>query len=289
MITRFIDFEGIHGSGKSASAWYLYRNLIDNGTNSKVFFEVDMTDPSENPCDFRFMTIMTEEQFNTLKENFKTEKSELEKRVRKIGDYILLYYPSFCDCNELLSELKKYQAYDGRFDYYQFKSLMLERFKHFVYEALQNDTVYVFESVIFQHIINELLRFTESTTDMIADLIKEITVILQPLNPVLFHLRADNLADQISKVSAERLSDNYDLYPDWIDWMVDYVKNSAYGKSNHVKGRGDLMQYFVKRGKIEEQAYDALEIQKHIVHVDRMDKDSQNQTVYKIVRDILSI
>lgn len=284
MKTRFIDFEGIHGSGKSASAWYLYKSLSDDGTASKVFFEADMDNAKENPCDFNFMAVLTEDQFKVLKEGFAAWENELIKKARRIGSDFMLYSPDFCACNQLLSELKKFEVYNGRFNYYKFKRLMVERFRQFVSEALQNDTIYVFESVIFQQIINELLRFTESTADMIMDLIKEITVVLQPLNPMLFHLRPDNLIEQINRVAAERLSDNYDLYPDWIDWMVEYVKDSPYGKVNHVEGRSGLMQYFAKREAIENQVYDVLEVQKQIVYVDRLDKTVQNQMIFETVR-----
>lgn len=40
MNTRLINFEGIHGSGKSACAWNLYNNLKKNDITAEVFLNI---------------------------------------------------------------------------------------------------------------------------------------------------------------------------------------------------------------------------------------------------------
>lgn len=103
------------------------------------------------------------------------------------------------------------------------------------------------------------------------------------VNPIIFHLYTDDIKDIIDKIASERLSDNYDLYPDWIDFMIEYVKNSDYGLHNNVCDRNGLLEYFYKRANIEKQAFNTLDIQKYIVDIKKVSRDSLNAMVYDIV------
>lgn len=283
MITKFIDFEGINGCGKSTTAWFLNDNLKNNGFNSKSFIEADLDNPYENPCDFTFMSVLTEEELNELKNEFPAQIQMITAFSKKIYDYYMLYYPQFNEYIDLENKLMKYQVYEGRFNYSDFKILMKKRIKDFVEEAVQSDVVYIFESVLFQKIINELLRFTNSNPKMISEFIFEMVDILKPLNPIIFHLRTEDIKGNIDKIAVERLSDNYDLYPDWIDFMIEYVKNSDYGMQNNVCDKNGLLEYFYQRANIEKQAFNILNIQKHIVPIQEIDKSTLNTSIYDII------
>lgn len=283
MITKFIDFEGINGCGKSTTAWFLNDNLKNNGFNSKSFIEADLDNPYENPCDFTFMSVLTEEELNELKNEFPAQIQMITAFSKKIYDYYMLYYPQFNEYIDLENKLMKYQVYEGRFNYSDFKILMKKRIKDFVEEAVQSDVVYIFESVLFQKIINELLRFTNSNPKMISEFIFEMVDILKPLNPIIFHLRTEDIKGNIDKIAGERLSDNYDLYPDWIDFMIEYVKNSDYGMQNNVCDKNGLLEYFYQRANIEKQAFNILNIQKHIVPIQEIDKSTLNTSIYDII------
>lgn len=283
MITKFIDFEGIHGCGKSTTAWILNDNLKNSGLNSQFFIEADLDNPYENPCDFTFMSVLTEEELNELKNEFPAQIQMITAFSKKIYDYYMLYYPQFNDYLDLKNKLMGYQVYEGRFNYSDFKILMKKRITDFVEEAVQSDVVYIFESVLFQKIINELLRFTNSNPKMISEFIFEMVDILKPLNPIIFHLRTEDIKGNIDKIAGERLSDNYDLYPDWIDFMIEYVKNSDYGMHNNVCDKNGLLEYFYQRANIEKQAFNILNIQKHIVAIQEVDKSTLNTNVYDII------
>lgn len=283
MITKFIDFEGIHGCGKSTTAWILNDNLKNSGLNSRFFIEADLDNPYENPCDFTFMSVLTEEELNELKNEFPAQIQMITTFSKKIYDYYMLYYPQFNDYLDLKNKLMGYQVYEGRFNYSDFKILMKKRITDFVEEAVQSDVVYIFESVLFQKIINELLRFTNSNPKMISEFIFEMVDILKPLSPIIFHLRTEDIKGNIDKIAGERLSDNYDLYPDWIDFMIEYVKNSDYGMHNNVCDKNGLLEYFYQRANIEKQAFNILNIQKHIVAIQEVDKSTLNTNVYDII------
>jgi len=184
---------------------------------------------------------------------------------------------------ELFKELQAFKAYEGRLDAHDFMHLIKNRIQHFVDTALENEKTYIFESVIFQQILNELVLFSDYTPDDMVASILEIEKILKPLNPIIFYLKPDDLKAQIDKVAQERLSDSYELYPDWIDWMVEYVKNSTYGQRNFVKNREDLMAYFTYRKEIEELAYKLLTINKREIIVGHIDYEDENQYIFNEV------
>lgn len=208
----------------------------------------------------------------------------IERLTERLDEYYLIYYPDISNDNgDLIDKFKNYRAYDGRLDSKVFIRIMLKRFESFVQKALHDDFIYIFESVLFQHIINELLRFSDFSEETILESIYEMTSILKPLNPKLFHLRTNSLRSTIDTIATERLSDNYDLYPDWIDWMVEYVKNSKYGEENNVQTREDLMVYFYKRAKIEEKVFSLLNIKKYSINIDDISREELNSVVYKTV------
>lgn len=283
MKTRFIDFEGIHGSGKSACAWNLYNNLNEQGKDAHVYFEYDLDNAQENPCDLKFLAVLKKSELDFISEKFKDHRERIMSSIKQYGEYYCIFFAAFKDVPELFDELREYEAYEGRLDADDFIQLVKDRIQHFVNIALDNEGIYVFESVIFQHILNELVRFSDCTSDYIVDSILEIEKILRPLNPMIFYLKPYDLKAQIDKVASERLSDNYELYPDWIDWMVEYVKKSKYGERNLVKNREDLMKYFMYRKEIEESAFKSLTINKQEIMVGHIDYEAENQFIYKEV------
>lgn len=94
-------------------------------------------------------------------------------------------------------------------------------------------------------------------------------------------LYPDDLKTQIDKTALERVSDNYELYPDWIDWMVDYVQNSEYGRIHNITNRDGLMTYFEERASLEEKYFKRLLSNKEKVLVSRMNYDETNEYIYK--------
>lgn len=281
MNNRFIDFEGIHGSGKSACAWNLYNNIQKNNIEAMVFFEYDMDSIIENPCDIRMTAVMTAEEFNDIIRMHPLYSKVLGDNVKIYNSWYCIFLPKVKEYIEIYDALKDYLADNGNLETERFMQALKSRMSAFVEHALTTNQVYVFENVIFQQILNELMRKMDCDEQQMIHYILEVEQILLPLNPMLFYLYPDDLRVQINKVASERVSDNYELYPDWIDWMVEYIKNSQYGKIHNVSNKDDLLVYFQERASIEEKCYEKLNMMKDKVCIDLMSYDDENEYIYK--------
>ncbi len=65
MKTRFINMEGIHGSGKSTYAWKLFQH-VNEAHHTEVHFEYCGDSIIENPCDIRMTAVMEANEFLDL-------------------------------------------------------------------------------------------------------------------------------------------------------------------------------------------------------------------------------
>ncbi len=228
MKNRFIDFEGIHGSGKSACAWNLHNNLNKDNVEATVFFEYHMDSMIENPCDIRKTAVMTAEEFENIIREHSLYREVLRNKVKIYNDWHFIFLPDVKGCSEIHSVLEHFLADNGNLETERFMQALKSRMTAFVEHALTTNEVYVYENVIFQQILNELMRKMDCDEQGMINYILEIEQILMPLNPMIFYLYPKDLKEQINKVALERVSDNYELYPDWIDWMVEYLQNSEY-------------------------------------------------------------
>lgn len=66
-------------------------------------------------------------------------------------------------------------------------------------------------------------------------------------------------------MAKERVSDNKEMHPDWIDMIIEYFQTSNYGKNNNIDGFDGVVRYFEKRQEIELKVIDDLSLDKCII------------------------
>jgi hypothetical protein len=210
-------------------------------------------------------------------------KLQLLEKVCMYGAYNCIFIPEFKQDENTVSLLRSYIADDGNISKLRFVESLKGKVKAFVENALTNDKIYIFENVIFQQIFNGFMRSLSCTTEEMVQYVNEILEILSPLNPTIFYLNPIDLKAQIEKIATERISDNYDLYPDWIDWMVEYLKKSKYGILRNVQTRDDLMIYFQERIALERKCFEQLKMdKKYLLMIDGMNYDTNETMIYKL-------
>ncbi len=104
---------------------------------------------------------------------------------------------------------------------------MLEKWRRFVSNA-DSDTTYVFNCVLLQNPMCETMMrfgFDESTS---FGYISEIAEIIAPMQPLVIYLRNDDIAECVRTAVTER--------DGWLEAVVDYHVNGAYGRSIGASG-----------------------------------------------------
>ena len=104
---------------------------------------------------------------------------------------------------------------------------MLDKWRRFVREA-ESDKIYVFNCVLLQNPMCETMMrfgFDEQTSQ---NYIEEIASIIRPMNPLAVYLKNDDIEESIGCVSKQR--------PGWLEAVIDYHVNGAYGKSIGANG-----------------------------------------------------
>jgi adenylate kinase family enzyme len=264
MINRLILIEGIPGSGKSTISKKIRDYLINKGLDVDLYNEGDL-----HPVDMAWNALLSQGEYEDLiRKNKEYEKIIKENSIFE-RDYVILAYTKLGlnkDQNDLMKKFEAHEVYDGRVSLDVFKDTHLKRWRKFREEMKKTkDKIIIFECAFLQNHINELLAVHEKDDQFIIQYLKDLIETVLDLHPKLIYLKQNSVGDTLGRVAKERVSENKEEYPDWIDLIKDYFKNSNYGKTNNIKDFDDIVEYFEKRQEIELKALENLSIDSFIV------------------------
>lgn len=223
---RLYIIEGLPCSGKSTVSSRLASALEDriSENRKKVCFVDEGT--GDHPADYEFHAYAPA--------GLISEKPEIVPLSQYEG--------------EMLEKLLPYKIYDF-LPWDTEKPLMLDKWRQFVSEA-DPDTIYVFNCVFLQNPMCEtMMRFNFAESKSLA-YIREIAEIITPLDPVIIYLKNDDIANSIEKAAKER--------PGWLEGVIDYHVNGAYGKSIHAQGLEGYIECLKERQRRELRILDRL-------------------------------
>ena len=190
---RLLIIEGLPCSGKSSISSFAAELLRTKG---KVCFVDEGT--GDHPADYEFHALAPA---GMLK-----EKSHIVPLSQFSG--------------EMLDKLLPYKIYD-MLPWETEMPLMLDKWHQFVREA-NAETAYVFNCVLLQNPMCEtMMRFDFPEENSLA-YIEKIAGIIRPMNPLVIYLQNDDIAASVQRATPSR--------PGWLDAVIDYHTQSAYGK-----------------------------------------------------------
>lgn len=191
--SKLILFEGIPGSGKTTTSQQLFNHLLEDGVPAKLYIE-----GSEHPIDLPFFAYLTKDEYNDLLYKFPQHAEWIKVNSIIENDYVLIPYkePALNPWNDELMEYLKSKefCYSDKpvVPFKVFKRVFYKRFERYVASMANSDTVTIFESVLFQHQIHDIHRlYPEITENEIIEYLKELAILIYPLNPVLFYITQD--------------------------------------------------------------------------------------------------
>ena len=151
---------------------------------------------------------------------------------------------------EMLERLMPHKIYDC-LPWETERPLMLEKWRQFVSTA-QADTIYVFNCVFLQNPMCETMMRFGFPQEVSRRHIESIAQIIRGMNPVVVYLKNNDIGESVRKASQER--------PGWLDAVVDYHTQGAYGKLIGAQGFDGYIQCLKDRQELELEILSGLEL-----------------------------
>jgi len=230
-----IFVEGIQGMGKSTLVNRISRELPE----FCICREGDYS-----PIDLAWCTWMSKDEYEAVLEKYDEIRSEIVKyTVEEDGHFVIAYTKILTDILGFHKDLEQYEIYNGRKNFVEWKEIVFSRFKRF------RDTGYLFECAFFQNIMEDLILFHERSDEEIIDFYRDLFDVIDKENFCLFYLYSENIEDILQVVKKER-SDNVGNEM-WYPLMMNYLKDSPYGKKHGYEDFDDMVAHFRHRQMLE--------------------------------------
>ena len=244
---RLYLIEGLPCSGKSTTAGYVASLLRE-----PVCFVDEGT--GNHPADYEFHALAPA--------GFVGEES----RIVPLSEY----------SGELFDRLLQYKIYDF-LPWEVEKPLMLDKWRQFVASA-KADTRYVFNCVFLQNPMCETMMRFGFPAEVSEAYVGEIAKIIAPMEPVVIYLQNEDIAPSVEKAAGER--------PGWLEGVIDYHGNGAYGKSIGAEGFDGYIRCLSERQRRELEMLKRLPVRSLVVKNPHRDWDGARQIIRRFVEGL---
>ena len=230
-----IFVEGIQGMGKTTLVNQIYRE--------KPMLHV-CREGDYSPIDLAWCTWLTKDEYEAILNKYAKIRSEIEKyTVEENEHFVIAYTKIITDIPNFHKDLENYEIYNGRKNFIEWKEIVFSRFKKF------RGTGYLFECAFFQNIMEDLILFHECSDEEVIDFYRDLFALLNQDSFQLFYLYSENIEEILQVVKKER-SDNAGNEM-WYPLMMNYLKESPYGKKHGYEGFDDMVAHFRHRQMLE--------------------------------------
>lgn len=238
---ELIIVEGLPCSGKSSAARY-----IADKFDMKYFDE----DSGDHPADYEFHAFVQTSELNKFSHD---EQNEIaERSERKFGGVIA---PLAEFQGDLFNKLIQHKIYDF-LPWETEKPVMLGKWREFA-DNKKPDERYVFNCVLLQNPMCETMMRFNLTPAKSEEYIGEICGIIKAMNPLVVYLKNDDIYNSVN-IAAERGND-------WLDAVIDYHCNGAYGRSKQLSGFDGYISALEERQRRELDILSRINIDKIVL------------------------
>lgn len=249
--------EGLPCSGKSTTARYIA------GRAGGRFFDEDC---AEHPADYTFHAFIPDGAGGFIP----AESAKLrDKGTPQTGGIVV---PLGGLSGELFDKALKFKIYDF-LDWQTERPVMLQKWRDFAAGA---DGTYVFNCVLMQNPMCETMMRFDMTTEQSLGFIREICAEIQPLDPVVIYLKSTDPAALVKAALPERGND-------WLNAVIDYHCNGAYGRSAGLNGFDGYIAALRERQRRELEMLPKLPVKYTILD----DPQSDWERVYRKIGEFL--
>ncbi len=254
--------EGLPCSGKSTASAFV-AELLKDGHNVCYIDE----GTGNHPADYEFHAFIADIELS----DFTAEEQDAIRSCSELmqDGYIV---PLARFEGELFERLLPHKIYDF-LPWETEMPVMLEKWRHF-FENADENTVYVFNCVMIQNPMCETMMRFGFTLEQSQAYISEIAKIIQPLHPAVIYLKNDDIQASVEKAAKERVG--------WLDAVIDYHVNGAYGKSIGAEGFDGYIRCLEERQRRELEILSHLPVTSHVIENPQRDWTATYETIRRI-------
>lgn len=277
MKTKLIMIEGIPGSGKSTFA----KRIADFHTNCGLKTNL-YNEGGFHPADLAWNACIPVESINRVLMPYESIRNEIDKNTHIEGDCAIISYTQVkTDDKAFFKEMEAREVYDGRVPFDVFSGLHCKRWSAFGNRAKEKNELTVFECVLLQNHVQELMLIHLADVEIMKTHINALIQTVAELSPVLIYLSQPNVRETIERVAKQRVFE----HGNWIDGFIHYIENTPYGKLHGIKGFDGVVQCLEERKHIEIEIIKSLPISSIILENPDYDWDA----LWKVIESFLLI
>ncbi|MFB5762441.1 hypothetical protein [Paenibacillus medicaginis] len=279
--TKLVIVEGIPGSGKSTLSRYIHDIVNMRKIESELFLEGDLL----HPADYESVACMPNQVLERLRSIYSDVFHYIDSFVTLDGNDSIIAYALAQQSaqngipSSLYEEIRCYDIYDG-VPVEKYCELMIKRWKSFVKDQREKETMTIFECCFLQNPGCALLARHDAGNDRFTQHVLRIAEQIQELNPILFYLKPTDVRKTIERVRSLRSQE-------WLDFVIWYHTEQNYGKSKGLHGYEGYIKFLEYRRELELQMIKQLPFQTFIIENSDYDWNNQQQIVSKIMTKCL--
>jgi hypothetical protein len=264
--TKLYIVEGPPCTGKSDTARYVSDILADGGRQVSLYDENTM----DHPADYTFHAYMTEAQIGALTPE---ERRQVYSESVKTGaGYVV---PLTRISVSLFGKVVPYKIYDG-LDWETERSVMLEYWRSFAEMARMNESVNVFVGSLLKNPVCETMIRLELPASEFSAYIREINLLIAPLNPAVIYLKGADIAMRVNEGSADRQAL-------WLRSAISYHDAQSYARRRGLTGFDGYVACLQARQQAELDILDSLPVKKLILTDAHQDWDGAYDAITAFV------
>lgn len=232
---RNIFIEGLPGTGKST----LLNCLAREWSESQPFREGDLS-----PVELAWCSCLTRNEWKSMIYKYPDFKKEIRAKTKQEDDrYIVAYTQILAEDGNFYQDMERYEIYNGRVEFQVFHDIIMKRYRAFSGKDC------LFECSFFQNAIESMMLFYQLPEDAIFAFYEEAYGILKGKGFGLVYLDSEEILGNLLYIKKERSDEEGNEM--WYPLMLNYLKESPYGKAHGYEGVEDVVEHFTRRRYLE--------------------------------------
>lgn len=234
---RNLFIEGLQGTGKST----LMNRLAKEWSEYHAYREGDLS-----PVELAWCSYLTRDEWEEMLHRYPDFEKEIREKTRIEEDrYIVAYTQILSEDRAFYQKMEEHEIYNARVDFRTFHDVIMKR-----YHKFSGDN-HLFECSFFQNSIESMMLFYQMAESDILAFYEEAYHILKEKRFGLIYLDSPQIRENLLHIKKERSDENGNEM--WYPLILNYLKDSPYGKAHGYEGLEDVIAHFQRRRQLEKR------------------------------------